>query len=209
MPVALLIIDVQQALCSGDGAVFDSQGVIDRINRVAAGARGAGAPVFLIQHEAAGTPFAYNTPGWQLAEGLETRPTDISMRKTATDAFHRTPLQALLQERDVDALIICGLQSDFCVDTTTRRALALGYPVTLVSDAHSTVDNAILRATQISAHHTATLANIASFGPRVTPQTSAACVARLADFTSGRGLHVPCAVPGTDDLLLKRGKGSP
>ena len=181
MSAALLIIDVQQALCSGEHAAFDSQRVIERINRVAAGARSAGAPVVLIQHEAPGTPFEFGTAGWQLAQGLDARSTDIALRKTATDSFHLTRLQALLQERHVDQLIICGLQSDFCVDTTTRRALALGYPVTLVSDGHSTVDNAILPAAQISAHHTATLANITSFGPRVTPLTAAACVARLAD----------------------------
>ncbi len=61
-----------------------------------------------------------------------------------------------------------GLQSEFCVDTTTRRALALGYAVTLIADGHSTMDNGVLSAAQISAHHNVTLANITSFGPRVT-----------------------------------------
>ena len=64
--------------------------------------------------------------------------------------------------------MVCGLQSDFCVDSTTRRALALGYPVTLVSDAHSTVDNGILSAPQIVAHHSRTLSNIESFDVRAT-----------------------------------------
>jgi nicotinamidase-related amidase len=172
MTTALLIIDVQRALCTGDNAVFDCQRVIDRINLVSAKARSAGALVVLIQHEAPGTPFDHGTEGWQLAEGLDTRSTDIRLRKKATDSFHQTDLHGLLQRYGVDALIICGLQSDFCVDTTTRRALALGYPVTLVSDGHSTVDNAILGASQISAHHTATLANIRSFGPRATPLTA-------------------------------------
>jgi nicotinamidase-related amidase len=66
----------------------------------------------------------------------------------------------------VKKLAICGLQSEFCVDTTTRRALALGYPVILVSDAHSTMNNSVLSAAQITAHHNETLANITSFGPR-------------------------------------------
>jgi nicotinamidase-related amidase len=61
---------------------------------------------------------------------------------------------------------------EFCVDTTTRRALALGYPVTLVSDGHTTMDNRILTAAQISAHHTETLANIESFGCTVTAQSA-------------------------------------
>jgi nicotinamidase-related amidase len=86
--------------------------------------------------------------------------------KRATDSFHQTALHALLQDRGVQDLVICGLQSEFCVDTTTRRALALGYPVTLVADGHSTLDNGVLRAAQISAHHNVTLANITSFGPR-------------------------------------------
>ncbi len=51
---------------------------------------------------------------------------------------------------------------------TTRRALGLGYPVTLIADAHSTLDNRVLTAAQITAHHNETLANISSFGVRVT-----------------------------------------
>lgn len=45
---------------------------------------------------------------------------------------------------------------------------ALGCPVLLVSDGHTTVDKAVLSAAQISAHHNVALANINSFGPRVT-----------------------------------------
>ena len=130
-------------------------------------ARDAGAPVVIIQHESQGGVLDYGTDGWKLAEGLEVQPDDIHMRKKATDSFHNTDLHALLKARGVTKLAICGLQSEFCVDTTTRRALALGYPVTLISDAHSTMNNGVLTAAQISAHHNETLANIASFGPRV------------------------------------------
>ncbi|MNW18398.1 Isochorismatase family protein [compost metagenome] len=63
-------------------------------------------------------------------------------------------------------MIVCGAQSDFCVDTTVRRALALGYEVVLVADAHSTLDNGVLVAAQIIAHHNTTLGNMSSFGVR-------------------------------------------
>jgi nicotinamidase-related amidase len=168
MSTALLIIDVQQALCSGKYQAFDAERVIERINLVSRKARAAGAPVVVIQHESQGGPLDHGTDGWKLADGLDVRSTDIYLRKKATDSFHNTELQSVLQARGVTKLVICGLQSEFCVDTTTRRALALGYPVTLVSDAHSTMDNAVLSASQISAHHNETLANISSFGPRVT-----------------------------------------
>ena len=166
MHTALLVIDVQQALCSGEYKAFESERVIERINSVARRARNVGATVVMIQHESQGGPLDFGTEGWQLAEGLDVQQTDVLLRKKATDSFHETALHQMLQERGVEKLIICGLQSEFCVDTTTRRALALGYPVLLLADGHSTLSNNTLSAAQISAHHNETLANITSFGPR-------------------------------------------
>jgi nicotinamidase-related amidase len=166
MTTAVLVIDVQQALCTGTDAAFDLNGVIERINSVTARARAVGAAAVFIQHEEAEGSFKLGTDGWQLASGIETRSDDVRVRKTTPDSFNRTELHALLQARGVTDLVICGLQSDFCVDTTVRRALSLGYEVALVADAHSTVDNGVLSAAQIIAHHNTTLSNITSFGPR-------------------------------------------
>ncbi len=168
MKTALLIIDVQHALCTGEEAAFDIERVIERVNAVATKARASGAPVILIQHEEDGGPLQFGISGWHLAEGLETLPGDLRVRKTACDSFHQTDLHRLLQEREITNLVICGLQSEFCVDATVRRALALGYPVLLVADGHSTIDNGVLSAAQITAHHNTTLAHMTSFGPRVT-----------------------------------------
>lgn len=174
MKTALLTIDVQHALCSGEWAAYDIDRVVDRINAVSAKARAAGAPVILIQHEEAEGPLQFGSDGWQLYERLATKPEDICVRKTATDAFHKTNLHSLLQERGVTRVVACGLQSEFCVDSTVRGALAHGYDVVVVSDGHSTLDNGVLEASQISAHHNVTLANVGSFGPTVTLATAAA-----------------------------------
>jgi nicotinamidase-related amidase len=168
MTTALLIIDVQRALCTGEEAAFDIDRVIARINELGGRARSAGVPVVLVQHEEGEGPLQFNTHGWQFADALVTRPEDLRLRKTAPDSFHRTDLHRLLQERTVTRLVICGLQTDFCVDTTVRRALALGYDVVLAADAHSTVDNGVLSAAQITAHHNRTLKFMNSFGPSVT-----------------------------------------
>ena len=166
--VALLVIDVQRGLLTGDGAMVDADAVIDRINLVMRRARSAAVPVILIQHESVGGALAWGSAGWQLSERLDARPGDLYLRKTATDSFHNTALHQTLGELGVGRLVVCGFQSEFCVDTTTRRALALGYPVTLVADGHSTAGNGLLSAAQISAHHNVTLTNITSFGPRAT-----------------------------------------
>lgn len=167
MTRALLIIDVQQGLCEGEGAAWDNANVIARINRVAAHARASGVPVVFIQHEGQGGYLAHGSRAWQLADGLLAEPDDLYVRKTTPDSFLRTDLQALLSARGVSELIVCGMHTEFCVDTTTRRALALGYPVTLVADAHTSAGNAALTPQQVIAHHNATLTNISSFGPRV------------------------------------------
>ena len=168
MCTALLIIDVQHALCSGVGEVFEAARVIEHTNLAAANARDARVHVVLIPHETDEGAFVYGSLGWQLADGLGVEPSDVRIRKRAPDSFHRTELKDLLDQHSIEQLVICGLQSGFCVDTTTRRALALGYPFVLVVDGHSTADNCVLSAAQISAHHNETLANITSFGPRVT-----------------------------------------
>jgi nicotinamidase-related amidase len=168
MKTALLVIDVQQAMCAGEWAAFDIDRVIERINAVSAQARAAGSPVVLVQHEEDDGPLKHGTDGWQLAEALATHPADLRVRKQTPNSFHRTDLHPLLQGRGITQLVICGLQSEFCVDSTVRGALALGYDVVLVADAHTTLDNGVLSAAQISAHHNATLGNMTSFGPRVS-----------------------------------------
>jgi nicotinamidase-related amidase len=166
MPTALLIIDVQTLLCSGEPRVHDVERVIGRINHVARKARSANALVVIIHHETQGGDMDYGSENWKLAALLERHDTDVVIRKAASDAFLRTNLHDLLTSHSITDLIICGLQSEFCVDSTVRRAMALGYPVALVADGHSTFDTDVLSAAQISAHHNKTLASLASYGPR-------------------------------------------
>jgi nicotinamidase-related amidase len=166
MKSALLVIDVQAGLCTGEYAAFEAERVIERINSVARKARAVSAPVVFIQHQSEDGVLNYGSAGWRLAPGLEVLPGDLHVHKKTTDSFHQTELGRVLQELGISELVVCGLQSEFCVDTTVRRALALGYPVVLVKDGHSTMDNAVLKADQISRHHTCTLENIESFGVR-------------------------------------------
>jgi nicotinamidase-related amidase len=174
MATALLVIDVQQGLCEGEHAAFESSEVICRINRVSSKARAANVPVVFIQHESRSGVLEHDSHGWQLARGLHVESSDLRIRKTTPDSFLHTTLESVLKERAITDLIICGLHTEFCVDTTTRRALALGYPVTLVADAHTTEGNEHISPRQVIQHHNATLSNISSFGPRVSLLSSEA-----------------------------------
>jgi nicotinamidase-related amidase len=168
---AILVIDVQQGLCEGPDAAHDCPGTIERINVATHRAREAGVPVFFIQHESNAGYLEHGSREWQLASDLQVNAGDRKIRKTTPDSFLRTDLHEALQILGVTRLVVCGMHTEFCVDTTTRKALALGYPVVLVSDAHTSAGNAAIGALQVIAHHNATLTNISSFGPRVTTMT--------------------------------------
>jgi nicotinamidase-related amidase len=168
MKTAVLVIDVQQGLCEGEGKAHDCDSLFTNINRVTQQARSAGAPVIFIQHESNTGYLAHGTAAWQLAEGLHVAQADLRIRKTTPDSFLRTRLDAVLKELGIDHLVVCGMHTEFCVDTTTRQALARGFPVTLVSDAHTSAGNSALTPQQVIAHHNTTLTNISSFGPKVT-----------------------------------------
>lgn len=168
MDTAVLVIDVQQLFCAGPLAVENAPGLLQRINTVTRAARQAEAPVIFIQHETEEGPLSHGSAGWQFADGLRIDMGDLRVPKTTSDAFLRTNLRELLASRHVQRLVVCGLHTQFCIDTTVRRALALGYPVTLVADAHAAMENPVLTAEEVVAHHNFVLTNITSFGPRAT-----------------------------------------
>ena len=77
--------------------------------------------------------------------------------KRHCNAFQNTDFDQTLKRADIDHLIVCGMQSEYCVDTAVRAAVERGYKVTLVSDAHTTFDTKALSGADIVAHHNTTL----------------------------------------------------
>jgi nicotinamidase-related amidase len=172
MKSAILIIDVQSILFDPVPRPFEADLVVGRINRVTSWARANDVLVIHIQHEKVGSEIEFGSAGWQLQAGLNVVESDQFVRKMTPDSFLRTYLEALLKQNDVEHLIVCGYASEFCVDTTVRRAAGLGYSVELVSDAHTTHDKPHASAEQIRAHHNATLPNISSFGIKIAAVTA-------------------------------------
>lgn len=158
---AVLVIDVQSGLFAGEPAAFEAEAVIARINEVAAMARKAGAPVFVIQHD--GEPgsdyLAPFTDGWKLHPSLVARPGDLFIRKTTCDAFYGTSLESELRARGITTLLLTGYATDFCVDTTLRNAVSKEFGIIVVADAHTTSDSPVLKADLVRQHHNWAWAN--------------------------------------------------
>ncbi|CAG9001516.1 MAG: Peroxyureidoacrylate/ureidoacrylate amidohydrolase RutB [Candidatus Celerinatantimonas neptuna] len=170
--VAVLVIDVQQGLFNPEPA--DCQCVVERINQLTVLARASQCPVIFIQHHTPGDDaLAKGSSRWQLYSRLIVEPGDHRVDKTTPDSFLRTSLDALLASLNVRHLIIAGYSSEFCIDTTVRRAAGLGYRVTLAADAHTSHDKAHASGVEIRQHHNLTLSAIESFGVSIEALDSA------------------------------------
>jgi len=181
MTTALVIIDLQNAILAnmaGPERQREIDGALDacvaRVAGVQARAREAGVPVIAVQHDETGDHrLQIGTAGHRLRREIAPMNGEITVHKTACDAFYRTDLHDVLTARNVDHLVIAGCMTQFCIDTSVRRAVSLGYDVTLLSDGHTTADMGALTFEQIIAHHNALLSGFDAGPQRVTLKTCA------------------------------------
>jgi nicotinamidase-related amidase len=161
---ALVVIDVQNGLI--EGFEEDWSDVLHVINGLVSRARHDGVPVVLVQHcgSTQAHPLHRTQPGWALHPAVDLQPGDLRVEKRWSDAFRDTNLDAVLREASVTRVVLVGAQTEYCVDTTARRAVSLGYDVDLVADGHTTSENGLLSRDQIIEHHNQTLANLAVEG---------------------------------------------
>jgi len=165
MTKALLLIDIQNAVLEGMGAearvpviqeAYDA--VTARLAGVLGKARSAAVPIIIVQHdEGEGDPIAKGSKGWEIRPEVAPLPGELLINKEACDAFFDTPLEAELRSHGITHLVIGGCVTPFCIDTSVRCAVSLGFDVTLISDGHMSGDIGALGFEQIIAHHNAVL----------------------------------------------------
>jgi len=151
---ALLIIDMQVGNFKEPAPISEGDELLAKVKNLITRARSAQIPIFYVQNNGgSGDPDAYGTPGWEIYPSIAPVERDVVVQKQTPDAFHETNLHRVLDSRGIKKLVIAGLQTEYCIDTTCRRAFSLGYEVILVKDAHSTWDSSRFTAQQIIEHH--------------------------------------------------------
>ena len=161
---ALVVIDVQHGILDIPGLARKREidealdQTVFRIGALIRRARVAGAPVVYVQHDGgSGHRLEPGTLGWPIRAEISPLPGEPIIRKRACDAFFETRLQEELSASNAEELVIVGCMTQYCIDTTVRRAVSLGFDVRLAADGHTTADTRALRFEQIIAHHNALL----------------------------------------------------
>ncbi|GAX48159.1 cysteine hydrolase family protein [Pseudolactococcus reticulitermitis] len=144
MTKALLVIDLQ----NGVGPLFEFEKIIQNINQRICEFREKAEPIIFIQHQSVG--LAEGSEPWQFVSELAIKPDDIVIAKTQGNAFYKTELKQTLDNLGIDALEICGAQTEYCVDATVKAAYYAGYQISVTPNAFSTVDTQEFPASKIN-----------------------------------------------------------
>ena len=157
---ALLVVDMQNGFCHPEGSFtrigMGLEGADDAVRNAAIAvtqARRAAIPVVFTRHlyrpgrADEGQALKQNSPALAGLDGLQAGtwdaevvaelacgPQDLTVDKVRFDAFQWTSLEPLLRGLGVAELIICGVVTNLCVESTVRSAFMRDFPVTLLAD---------------------------------------------------------------------------
>lgn len=158
---ALVVVDLQRAFCAPDGSVA-AQGrdvsacaaVVPTCRDLADRVRGAAGAVVWTQfvlrpdyadggvlvHElrpgiAQAGGLRAGTPDVALADGITPAVTDDVVDKARFSAFYASRLEPLLRARRIDTVVVCGVTTSMCVESTARDASQRDYRTYVVADA--------------------------------------------------------------------------
>ncbi|MFA3791217.1 cysteine hydrolase family protein [Aliiglaciecola sp. SL4] len=168
---ALCIVDVQNDFASPDGLLGQFglnmrvlQPAIENIKKLVASARQSAVPVIFVGLK---TTEQDDSPAWQewmtrqgrdaKAEsaicragtsgmdfyGLVPQEGDTVIYKTRYSAFFKTQLDELLQQKQLDTLVFCGVTTECCVESSVRDAFHLDYQAIVVSDGCAAYETAL------------------------------------------------------------------
>lgn len=155
---ALLILDVQVGLVHGPEKPWRCTELLETVNALMAKAHSAGVPIFLARHVGpAGSPIAADSPLTLVARELCLLGAEVIFEKHRPNAFEMTGLTDKLRSSGVTGVVITGMKTQYCVDSTCRAARDLGFDAVLVADGHACSDTPLMKAEDIVSHHNATL----------------------------------------------------
>jgi nicotinamidase-related amidase len=142
---ALLVVDVQRAFDdAGYWGPRDNPGCEENVAALLGAWRAAGRPVVFVRHDSTdrASPLHPGHPGNDFKTVVTGRP-DLLVTKTVNSCFHGTPdLHAWLLARQLDGLVVCGITTNHCCETTARVGGNLGHRVLFALDATHTFDRA-------------------------------------------------------------------
>lgn len=189
--VALIVVDVQQGFDQPVWGTRNNPACEENIAALIDAWRDRDQPIVYVRHDSTepGSPFTPGQRGNDFQEILSGEP-DLLVVKSVNSAFHGDPdLATWLRAEGIDSIVVCGIQTNMCCETTARVAANLDFGMTFVLDATHTFDQPAHDGGTISADELSrvTASNLDPEFGRVMETSEAVAVVRRA----------PSSLPGT------------
>ena len=142
MKTALLLVDIQNDYFpGGKGTLEGSLEASQQARRLLDHFRQNGLPPVFIQHIATqpgATTFLPGSEGAKIHENIQSLTGETIFQKHYPNSFRNTPLLEYLRDQEIERLVICGMMTHMCVDSTVRAAYDYGFECWLAQDACAT-----------------------------------------------------------------------
>jgi nicotinamidase-related amidase len=136
---ALLVVDIQDSFkATSRWELRNNPRFEENVDRLIQAWRGAGLPVIFVLHTDPDPGFETTSPFFKLMDFLKPKPGEPVILKNTRNAFTSTNLQEMLREKGVERLVVTGISTEQCCETTTRVAADLGFDVDFVTEATRT-----------------------------------------------------------------------
>ncbi|WP_024416915.1 cysteine hydrolase family protein [Streptococcus suis] len=134
MKSALLVIDIQNLLVEEKPYAIEERLALWQDSL--AQARQASIEIIYVRQN--DEELIKGTTDWEIHSIVAPLASEKIFDKTFNSAFKETGLHAHLQEKGIEQLIIMGMATNFCIDTTIKVAYELGYKVAVIQDGTTT-----------------------------------------------------------------------
>ncbi|HEX2832807.1 MAG TPA: isochorismatase family protein [Thermoanaerobaculia bacterium] len=140
MSTALLVVDIQDSfkISPARWASRNNPAFEENVTKLIAAFRAASLPIYFILHNDSDPGFRPGDPEVRLMTFLDKRDSDPLLTKNTRNSFTSTDLHQRLETTNVRKVVVCGMTTEQCCETTTRVAADLGYDVDFVTEATAT-----------------------------------------------------------------------
>ena len=162
---ALLVLDMQDYFLQESSHAFvpSAPAIVPEISKLIGAFSDAGYPVIATRHTNTIENAGMMAKWWRdlinpyIAYSHYIKPVKsqktININKTQYDAFLNTPLEKQLHQRKIDQVVICGVMTHLCCETTARSAFMHGFEVFFTMDGTATYNEELHRATLLTLSH--------------------------------------------------------